>query len=278
MRGIAQKGIRRAGRRLTALGALVVGVAALAILPDASAHAQTDEPAAAWQGPYAGAEAGGRFSKGQWTTKALTFSPLVPVDGSTAKRDINQTRPRLGVFAGYNLAVTGNLLLGLEGDVGFAFGGARATGGIPGTSATTFDSGDKVSLDSFFDAAVRARVGYAFSSDLLVYAAPGVAWQRSKYAVSCPGSAASLTSWCASAESGTTSDTHFGWTLGGGIEARAFDQWIVRADYRYADFGTKDMEYFQDSTFMGLIPGVDRISAKSQLRTHTLSIGFARQF
>jgi outer membrane immunogenic protein len=36
----------------------------------------------------------------------------------------------------------------------------------------------------------------------------------------------------------TNSSTRTGWTVGAGIDARIFGSWMLRAEYRYSDFGT----------------------------------------
>ena len=37
----------------------------------------------------------------------------------------------------------------------------------------------------------------------------------------------------------TNGDTLVGWTIGGGIEAALTRNWLLRGEYRYADYGTQ---------------------------------------
>ena len=41
-----------------------------------------------------------------------------------------------------------------------------------------------------------------------------------------------------------SSDTHTGWTIGGGIEARFMGNWSAKAEYLYADLGSHNAYFF----------------------------------
>src|SRR5690606_29602660 len=72
----------------------------------------------------------------------------------------------------------------------------------------------------------RLRVGYAFDR-LLPYVTAGVAYAELDYE--------RLWSWPTTYRN--FSDRLVGWTVGGGVEYAVADNWAVRAEYRYSDYG-----------------------------------------
>jgi outer membrane immunogenic protein len=66
----------------------------------------------------------------------------------------------------------------------------------------------------------------------------------------------------------TNDTTRTGWTVGGGIEKMLSDRWLIRGEYRYADYGT------WTSTF----GGTPIIVKSFDLATHTAFVGFAKKF
>lgn len=120
-----------------------------------------------------------------------------------------------GVFAGYNLQ-TDQLVYGLEADIGYS-----------GLDAGGFDAatGAPVTADSNAFGSLRARVGVAFDP-FLFFATGGVAVANKELG----------------ANGAQDDNTHFGYTLGAGVETRVTDNIAARLEYRYSDFETKDYE------------------------------------
>lgn len=118
-----------------------------------------------------------------------------------------------GVYTGFNLK-SDRLVYGLEADIGAS--GADGTGfdigtGLPlGTDAAEFGS-------------VRARVGVDYDP-FLFFATGGVAVANNELAL---GNA-------------TDENTHFGWTLGVGVEAAVTENLSSRFEYRYSDYESRD--------------------------------------
>jgi outer membrane immunogenic protein len=92
------------------------------------------------------------------------------------------------------------------------------------------------------------------------------------------------TGWCAGpvrpgsnlgTESGVTT-TRVGWTAGAGAEALLWSNWLMRIEYRYADYGKLDFTLFPGVGACG--PGCDTISANATLTTHTVLLGLAYRF
>ncbi len=67
----------------------------------------------------------------------------------------------------------------------------------------------------------------------------------------------------------SNSSTRAGWTVGGGLETRLQSNWLLRAEYRYADFGSVT---YQDNV-LG-----DSATYEERVRTHTALVGLTYQF
>jgi len=184
--------------------------AALALLvfagtvPVYAADAIIDEPPApsapyeemattVWTGPYAGITLGYGFS-------GRTREP-----GNT----INTDGFLGGAFAGYNYEFGGGLVGGVEGDVGYS--------GVKGDNAGTESKAG-------VEGSLRARLGYAVTPDVLVYATAGGAAQSLKVT-----------------EGGQSDrNTLLGWTAGAGTDVKLTEQVFGRVEYRYTDLGKDD--------------------------------------
>ena len=214
-------------------------------------------PAFTWTGFYVGAEAGGKWSDATWTATSLRDPPgASPVFGiptgidASSPRSFDSSAGRFGGYAGYNWQANA-WVLGVEGDVAYSHRTTSAVGlpgcaiscaligGIPFGSPTA--GGDASSVTIRWDASARARVGYLVTPDVLLYGTGGVAWQNLRTSATC---GPILTSnFCASsilspAATLTHATTLTGWTAGGGVEWRVHGNWLLRGEYRYADFGT----------------------------------------
>jgi opacity protein-like surface antigen len=77
------------------------------------------------------------------------------------------------------------------------------------------------------------------------------------------------------------SDTRIGWTIGGGAEWMLSPNWLVRAEYRYADFGTANFTDVRTCT--GCTPNGFQatplvVSNALRVVTHTATVGLAYKF
>ena len=168
-----------------------------------------------WTGFYAGGQAGwiGEHTSGPFDNAAgVQFGPY----------GIDHSGALLGAFAGYNQQFGNGLVVGLEGDLNGVVGG-KGSQNI--ATAPTYTIGAKET----FLGDVRARLGYG-AGPALFYLAGGVALGDVNTTYATPTGAASFLS---------HTDTHVGWTLGGGVDYALNDNWFVRAEYRYTDLGTK---------------------------------------
>jgi len=155
-----------------------------------------------WSGFYAGM--GGGYLWGTTTT-----SPAI----STAEH--NSSGWTLGAQAGFNVDM-GGLVIGAEGDLSWA----NLAYSEPAGAAGTFES----KLDLF--GTIRGRAGGTFGQ-VMPYVTGGAAIGR--------GTAQTVNGGVVTSQGAT----HFGWTAGLGIEAKATENISVKAEYLYVDLGSQ---------------------------------------
>jgi outer membrane immunogenic protein len=130
-----------------------------------------------------------------------------------------------------------------------------------------------------WDASARARVGYLVTPSVLFYGTGGVAWQAIQASGFCQHSAADPQ--CTGAvgrpfDTETNSKVLTGWTVGGGVEAKIYGNWLLQGEYRYSNFGT----------FNGVLPfnssgapaGTDYVRYNLSVNTHIATVGLAYKF
>ena len=222
-----------------------------------------------WSGPYVGASLGGRWSKSDWTSTCLTdcfplyFTTRLPNDNPV---NFDSSTVRAGGYFGYNWQLSRSWIAGLEGD--FAWGDSKSTHiGIPGAyNGNGGTKTDPTSVRETWDGSLRLRLGYTIAPTLLLYGTGGAAWQQAELNITC----AATSNWCVTDRNETYSKVKTGWTVGAGLEGVISGNWIGRVEYRYADYGKLNHDFF---------PGtVDDIVMNESLRTHTVSVGVAYKF
>jgi outer membrane immunogenic protein len=177
-------------------------------------------PIFTWTGIYVGGQVGYA-----WGTQKANLS--LP-DGSTLYNSYNAEGVIGGGHVGYNYQVN-QWVVGIEGSVDgtslsktFVPSGdgvfVNGVGFVPG-------AGSSYTASSPVQGSIRGRVGIAWDR-ALIYATGGAAFGGITASVSTPFGYASR------------STTRVGWTVGGGIEYAVTNNWSVRAEYRYTDFGS----------------------------------------
>ncbi|VFU10744.1 outer membrane protein [Methylocella tundrae] len=171
-------------------------------------------PIFTWTGIYVGAQIGYA-----WGTSNINVTDSF---GDFASFQGSNSGVIGGGHIGYNLQFN-QFVVGLEGDV-------------EGTSLSKTRSGSPffeglgsvpvaVSTKADIMGSIRGRVGYAWDR-VLLYATGGVAFAGVEGTIYGPfGGQVS------------SSSTRVGWTLGGGLEYAVTNNWSIRAEYRYAQFG-----------------------------------------
>ncbi len=168
-------------------------------------------PAFTWSGVYVGAQVGyGWGSSDPHDETRGNGLPNFSTSGVVG-----------GGHLGYNFELS-QIVFGLEGDVNATT--ARGTGHDDADYGRLDPLG--YSLHQNFDFSIRGRLGYAFDR-VLIYGTGGVAYGdfRTSY-------------WSSTGLfDGPNTQGRFGWTVGGGVEYALDNDWSIRAEYRYTDYG-----------------------------------------
>jgi outer membrane immunogenic protein len=188
--------------------AVVAGSALAADLPSREAPPVyvPPPPVFTWSGLYVGAQIGYA-----WGTDSLSVTDpngIQVISGSYKPNGVIG-----GAHVGYNLQLN-TLVAGVEGDVeGTGYSSSSAFG--PGTFSTRIP----------VQGSVRVRLGLALDRALL-YVTGGAAF------------AGFDNTYLTGLGFDSVSKTRTGWTVGGGIEYALNANWSIRAEYRYADYGS----------------------------------------
>ncbi|MCA0279376.1 MAG: porin family protein [Proteobacteria bacterium] len=163
-----------------------------------------------------------------------------------------------GIYLGYNHQLSNGLVLGVDADINAANlkGGGNPYvwgNGEPTEEVDWVESSSRMN----WNGAIRARLGYAIDR-FMPYVAGGVSVGRYSFDLKNRGDGEILFS---------EKDTMVGWNIGAGIEYAATDNLILRAEYRFSDYGNKG---YHD------LWGVD--DARIKLQTHDIRLGVAYKF
>jgi outer membrane immunogenic protein len=277
--------------------ALTLGIGVLALVGSTFAAGAADlgarpigkapmiaPPVFSWTGFYVGVGLGGRWTESDWTTTCLSpialgtaacpndvFGPRIATDNPAA---FDTSGFRVSGYAGFNWQFQ-NLVLGVEGDFGWADNSATRVG-IPGTFTAALGAGiDSSSINDTWDASARGRIGFLFAPQALVYVTGGAAWIEKEIIATCGGTFP--VGWCNQPGGVTESvtDTFFGWTVGGGLEWMILPSWILRAEYRYTDYGNQTYTFFANA---GVPAGIDSFTFDVEQKTHTAYVGLSYLF
>jgi outer membrane immunogenic protein len=88
--------------------------------------------------------------------------------------------------------------------------------------------------------------------------------------VTCNGSFFN-TLWCVAPRNETVSTTRTGGRSAAASKTLLWNNWLFRAEYRYADYGNVGHTFFADAT-------IDQVTIKQSLKTNTALIGLAYKF
>jgi outer membrane immunogenic protein len=192
-------------------------------------------PIFTWAGVYVGGQIGYAWGTSNSYIVATPFAQSNSPEGVIG-----------GAHIGYNYQIN-QFVVGLEGDVdGSSF--SKSTFDTP--TGTTF--GMKIPVEG----SARGRIGYAWDRTLF-YATGGAAFADIKHTyVGLFNPAAPFFS---------NSATRVGWTVGGGLEYAVTNNWSVRGEYRYTDFGRN-----ADAIGTGIVSHHDV--------EHAVRVGFSYKF
>jgi outer membrane immunogenic protein len=209
-----------------ALGLLIaVGIVPAAAAADLSPRVEEAVPPAAfnWTGAYIGAHAG--YGWGDFTSEPTDAYGGLKPDGWLG-----------GGQAGFNYQFDNGFVLGIEADASFGSRKDAISVALGDPQDALFELDYAAKLQS--SGTVRARAGYAFDR-FLPYATAGLGWARAEMDF-----ANRISEGGVPRISNAASDkqTFTGWTLGAGLEYAITDTISAKAEYLYADLGSKEFD------------------------------------
>jgi len=187
------------------------------------------EPAAIdWSGFYAGLHGGWGWADAPASYNSAANENCFENDsffpGGCAV-DLKPNGGLLGAQAGFNFVFDNGLVLGLEGDFGFANIKDDGQSGNPDSGGFNFLTDVDQEVDKL--ASVRGRLGVAVGN-FLPFVTAGWGWAHGKRSAFGDFVDASESNW------------HDGWVVGGGAEYAIDENWSVKAEYRYYDLGKEE--------------------------------------
>lgn len=229
--------------------ALLLGSSGLAFAADPGMP--MDEPPIGfnWTGGYAGFHLGYGWGDSDftdddgWNLLGQTFG--VDSDGVLG-----------GIQAGYNWQ-TGSLIVGVEGELGYLNldGSGLQEDGVFNDTFGVVDGG--------FYTGLSARVGYAMDRTLL-FAKAGGAYHGGEFSLSDVPTLAGPSTLSGSKTVG------LGYQIGAGVEHAVTDNWTLKVEYAYFDFGSETVTGFDE---IG-----DPYNYTADLRSHTIKVGVNFKF
>ena len=204
-----------------------------------------------WSGVYVGAQAG--YAWGD----ARVGQAFAPDSFDNYGWGYSPSGGFGGLYAGYNKQFESGLVLGIEGDYSFASVKDTTLYRALGVDDPAF--GGELKLESV--ATVRLRAGYAMDR-WLPFVTGGLAVASYKHTTTdIPGGPYA-----------DAKDTITGYTLGAGAEYAVTDNWVVRGEYRFADFGRHTSQRHL------IVNGAPLNPDEIELTTHDVRIGIAYKF
>jgi outer membrane immunogenic protein len=178
-----------------------------------------------WSGIYIGGVIGGAWARTD------SSDPGLGIIGTLIGVPVIQTTDRSGFIGGIeggDRYQFGKLVMGWEADM--------VWGSNSGTSTTTFGAPllpptRSINVNSKWTGTATSSVGIAHDR-WLIYGKAGVAWSHSDYTDNWTIVGVPLFT-------GTGSENRVGWTVGTGIEWAIWNNWSIKAEYDYLDFGNK---------------------------------------
>lgn len=226
-----------------------------------------------WSGAYFGGSLGS--AEGSADTRASTnsgfptsyFQPRsVPQVEDAADGQLSQWNLSGGLFAGYGQQF-GKLYVGVEGSANsLSFDESRTSGATYIVAPTTQFSYTQ-SVEADWQATLRGRLGWA-EDRWLAYVTGGAAVSQIRL-----DTTFSDTSRANGRDSNT--DTKWGWVLGLGGEYALSDNWTIRGEYLYADFGKVSTDTVITNASASRF---NNIKGSTEFKTQTVSLGMAYRF
>ena len=257
--------------------------------------------ALSWTGCYLGGHIGGSFVDKKFGSPFVdnavpsTFGAPTSFAISDPSADLNSTGLIGGGQVGCNFQFAANWVIGFEADASGAnqqgggdsrqiTEGANLIGAGP-VATTAVNSTGFASSRTDFIATATGRLGYTFGrlGEGMVYAKGGAAWAHDKYQfngqvsttacglvqfVPLPPTCAFSNPTIVTPFNFGASETRVGWTVGAGVEWAFWDNWSVKLEYDYLDFGSRTV------TFNDPLLGPANISVSERISEVKLGVNY----
>jgi outer membrane immunogenic protein len=254
-------------------------------MPEAAWAAPAVTSPSGWTGFYAGLDVGLQSTQTDINTTTALFGGFpINAAGAPTNYSANGTGPRFGGFLGYNWQFAPRWLTGIEADVGWAsnnttLNGILLPGSFPLVSNTANSS---FTTGTSWDGSARVRAGYLVTPSSLVYVTGGAAWQTFQSTLNTSPCLTLFLGTCFGPPfSDTSNATRIGWTVGAGFETALWGHWVLRAQYRYSDFGSASFSNTNSINLLtigGVVPTPLVTAYNERLRTNTATLGIAYKF
>lgn len=248
--------MRRLSLAISAVSAVAFAqVASAADVPRSAAPFMPPPPVITWTGFYFGFNAGvGLPADSNTAVSTTNISSIGGLNGNigaavAALGTGSISAGNSGFFIGggqigYNWQLSPNWVTGLEADFqGTSHNNSSSTiptaAVVPGSGLTATNVGFiTASKELDYIGTVRARLGYLVSPTWLPYVTGGFAYGKVKSSTAISERLFFSDTPDPFGTSGSLSETRTGWTVGGGVEWRFWQNWSAKAEYLYYDLGT----------------------------------------
>jgi outer membrane immunogenic protein len=207
----------------------------LTLIALGAAGTASAQSASNWTGFYLGANAGYGFGKSDVTTSTVFSNTGYFANSSVTSindKGVGSVSPKGftgGITFGYNFQ-NGSMVYGFEMDANtFNLKDDRSlTVVYPGFAPTAYTINQTTKTD--YLVTLRGRIGFAYAGNLW-YGTAGLAMTSIKIDDSFSDTFATA------AESVSSSKSKTGWTVGGGYELSLQNNWSIKGELLYVDFG-----------------------------------------
>lgn len=250
-------------------------------------------PVYSWTGFYLGGNAGGAWGQSRVTSVANCNTPAgtgyicdsagtgaanAAAFNAAGSGTINSSAFTGGIQAGYNYQWRGDGVVGVETDFdSFHLGGTRQGTGVypvsgPGAPAappagTAFAIANSTNTNWLWT--FRGRIGWLAQPNLLAYVTGGAAVTRLSTSMNYSDTSGAVAN-------GSASATKTGWTVGGGVEWLLTNNWSVKGEFLYLNFGSVTANASVPSAAKATAIGT--ISTKADLTAEIARLGLNYKF
>jgi outer membrane immunogenic protein len=229
-----------------------------------------------WSGPYIGGSLGMLHGKASYDASTMDdfadsyfTSPDAEQISEEANKTTSQSRLSAGLFGGYGHQYD-NVYIGVEASINSLNIDDSSTSGNAYLSQPTSSFTNQISIKADWQATLRARLGWT-SEQWMTYITGGLAASKiritGRYTDTFSENAYGYHS---------EQETTLGWTLGVGSEYALNDNWIIRGEYLYTDYGDVDTKsVVRNPGFSNL---ANDLKSSAELKTHIISVGISYRF